>query len=65
MDNTAYLKKYGIVTVNTKLVNIHGSLTDDFEIAEHQRLVVANGTMPQKGLGQGQDVRVDDRTPAF
>ena len=42
------LKKYGIVTVNNKLVNIHGSLTDDFEIAEHQRLVVANGTMPQK-----------------
>ena len=48
MDDPAYLKKYGIVTVNNKLVNIHGSLTDDFEIAEHQRLVVATRAMPQK-----------------
>lgn len=48
MDDPAYLKKYGIVTVNNNLVNIHGSLTDDFEIAEHQRLVVATKAMPKK-----------------
>ena len=48
MDDPAYLKKYGIVTVNNKLVNIHGSLTDNFEIDEHQRLVVATKAMPKK-----------------
>jgi len=48
MDDQAYLKKYGIVTVNNKLVNIHGSLTDNFEIDEYQRLVVATKAMPKK-----------------
>ena len=65
MDDPAYLKKYGIVTVNNNLVNIHGSLSDDFEIAEHQRLVVATKAMPQKDWVKARMFRVDDSTPAF
>jgi len=48
MGDPAYQKKYGMVTVETKIINIHGSLkeTAEEEIYEVQDLVVATASMP-------------------
>jgi radical SAM superfamily enzyme YgiQ (UPF0313 family) len=48
MGDPAYQKKYGMVTVETKIINIHGSLkeTEEEEIFEVQDLVVATTSMP-------------------
>jgi radical SAM superfamily enzyme YgiQ (UPF0313 family) len=47
MDEPEYRRKYGLTTVETKLINIHGSLSDVDEIYETQRLVVGNNSMPK------------------
>jgi radical SAM superfamily enzyme YgiQ (UPF0313 family) len=49
MGDPAYQKKYGMVTVQTKIINIHGSLkeTEEEEIYEVQDLVVATDAMPR------------------
>lgn len=46
MDGLEYQKKYGFKTVETKLINIHGSLESE-EIQETQKLVVGTNTMPK------------------
>ena len=49
MGNPEYQKKYGMVTVETKVVNIHGSLNEsEDEIYETQHLVIATQTMPRE-----------------
>jgi hypothetical protein len=47
MDNPDYQEKYGLKTVETKLINIHGSLQETAEIQETQQLVVGTKTMPE------------------
>jgi len=44
MGDPAYLKEYGMETVETKIINIHGALDED-EIPEVQQLVVATKSM--------------------
>jgi radical SAM superfamily enzyme YgiQ (UPF0313 family) len=50
MGDPAYQKKYGMVMVQTKIINIHGSLkeTAEEEIYEVQDLVVATASMPHE-----------------
>ena len=49
MGDPEYQKKYGMVTVETKVVNIHGSLLESKdEIYETQQLVTATNTMPRE-----------------
>jgi len=50
MGDPAYQKKYGMVTVETKIINIHGSLkeTEEEEIYEMQDLVIATASMPRE-----------------
>ena len=48
MGDPEYQKRYGMITVETKIINIHGSLkeTIEEEISEMQQLVVATDAMP-------------------
>lgn len=47
MGDPEYQKKYGIVTVESDIINIHGSLADvDNEILEKQQLVIATASTP-------------------
>jgi radical SAM superfamily enzyme YgiQ (UPF0313 family) len=47
MGNPEYQKKYGMVMVETKTINIHGSLDDsDVEIDEYQDLVIGTSSLP-------------------
>jgi radical SAM superfamily enzyme YgiQ (UPF0313 family) len=48
MGDPEYQKKYGMQTVVTKVVNIHGSLDDDEEVYEQQELVIATNSMPRE-----------------
>jgi radical SAM superfamily enzyme YgiQ (UPF0313 family) len=50
MGDPEYQKKYGMVTIETKIINIHGSLkeTEEEEISEVQDLVVATASMPHE-----------------
>jgi len=49
MGDPEYQKKYGMVTVETTIINIHGSLAEaEEEIAETQDLVVATAAMPHE-----------------
>lgn len=49
MGDPEYQKRYGMVTVETKVVNIHGSLTaSSDDISETQLLVIATETMPRE-----------------
>ena len=44
-----YQKKFGIKTVETDILNMHGFYRDDeFGISEKQQLVVATNSMPKK-----------------
>ena len=48
MGSPEYRSKYGMVTVESKLINIHGSLGDlPDDISETQELVVATASMPK------------------
>jgi radical SAM superfamily enzyme YgiQ (UPF0313 family) len=47
MGDPEYQKKYGLVLVESKIINIHGSLLDDEEIHETQHLVIATDAMPR------------------
>ena len=50
MGDPEYQRKYGMVTVESKIINIHGSLIEDAEaIQEMQELVIATNTMPKVG----------------
>ncbi len=46
MGNREYQEKYGIKYVKSKMINIHGSLTDEEDIPEYQELVIATNKMP-------------------
>jgi radical SAM superfamily enzyme YgiQ (UPF0313 family) len=48
MGDPAYQEKYGMLMVESKLINNHGILTDNEEIQETQDLVVGTKAMPQK-----------------
>ncbi len=49
MGDPGYQKKYGMVTVETKVVNIHGSLIESQEdVYETQQLVIATASMPRE-----------------
>ena len=48
MGDPEYQKKYGMQTVVTKVVNIHGSLEDEEEVYEQQELVIATSSMPRE-----------------
>ena len=45
MGEPEYQKKFGFDIVETKIINIHGSLTDKGDVNEIQRLVVGTSTM--------------------
>lgn len=45
MGDSKYQEKYGMHSVETRIVNLHGSLAED-EICEKQRLVVGTKSMP-------------------
>jgi len=48
MGDEEYQRKYGMVTVETKIVNIHGALDENEDgIYETQQLVVATKSMPK------------------
>lgn len=49
MGDPEYQAKHGIVTIESDIINIHGSLADaDSEILEKQQLVVATATTPRE-----------------
>jgi hypothetical protein len=49
MGDPEYQRKHGIVTIESDIINIHGSLTDaDNEILEKQQLVIATATTPRE-----------------
>ncbi len=49
MGDPAYQKKYGMVTMETKIINVHGSLYESKEeIYETQLLVVGTNAMPKE-----------------
>jgi len=48
MGDPEYQRKYGMEIVETKIINIHGSLAESLEeVSEVQQLVVATGSMPR------------------
>ena len=48
MGDPAYQAKYGMELVETKIINVHGSLEEDVDgIAEMQRMVVASAALPR------------------
>ena len=46
MADPEYQRKYGFKIIESKMSNIHGSITDKNEISEIQQLVVGTNTMP-------------------
>lgn len=52
MDDLEYQKRYGFNIVETKLINIHGSLFVKEEIQETQQLIVGTKTMPKIDWGR-------------
>jgi radical SAM superfamily enzyme YgiQ (UPF0313 family) len=49
MGDPGYRKKHGMITVETKIINMHGSLIEStWDIDETQVLVIATDTMPKE-----------------
>lgn len=48
MGKKEYQEEHGLVTIESDIINIHGSLSAVEEIVEKQQLVIASGTMPQE-----------------
>jgi radical SAM superfamily enzyme YgiQ (UPF0313 family) len=49
MGDPEYQRRYGMDLVESKIINIHGSLAEaDAEIVETQQLVIATSTMPRE-----------------
>lgn len=49
MGDPEYRRKHGIVTVESDIINIHGSMADaDNQILEKQQLVIATATTPRE-----------------
>lgn len=47
MGDPDYQKRYGMEIIQSKIINIHGSLNSDDEIQEYQELVIATASMPR------------------
>src|SRR6185369_9621650 len=48
MGDPAYQAKYGMELIETKIINVHGSLEEDVDgIAEMQQMVIATGALPR------------------
>lgn len=48
MGDPAYQRRYGMETVPSRIINIHGSLvTTEDDVQEYQELVIATATMPR------------------
>jgi len=47
MADPDYQKKYGLIIQEGKIINIHGSLNEDNETFETQKLVIGTNTMPK------------------
>lgn len=47
MGDPSYQKKFGFNIIETKIINIHGSLDDTDGVQETQQLVVGTNTMPK------------------
>jgi hypothetical protein len=47
MGDPEYQKKFGMETVESKIINIHGSLADEDEVYETQELVIATASTPR------------------
>lgn len=47
MGNTNYQSKYGMRYVESKMINIHGSLNEQEEVDEIQQTVIATSSMPE------------------
>jgi len=47
MGDVDYQKKFGLDIVETKIINIHGTLNDSEDTCERQRLVVGTSAMPK------------------
>jgi radical SAM superfamily enzyme YgiQ (UPF0313 family) len=48
MGNPEYQEKHGLVTIESDIINIHGSLSAVEEVVEKQDLVIASATMPKE-----------------
>jgi radical SAM superfamily enzyme YgiQ (UPF0313 family) len=48
MGNTEYQQQFGMKIVDTDIINIHGSLSEEEEIKERQELVIATNSMPEE-----------------
>lgn len=48
MGDPEYQKAFGMQTITTKVVNIHGSLDDEEEVYEQQDLVMTTASMPKE-----------------
>lgn len=47
MGDPDYQRKYGMMSIETRTINIHGALADSSDIYETQMLVIATGSMPK------------------
>lgn len=47
MSQPEYQKRFGLEVVETKLINIHGNLSDAVDVYETQKLVVGTASMPK------------------
>jgi len=57
MGDPAYLKKFGMVTAQTRIINVHGSWEDSGDgIFETQDLVVATDSMPEADWRRARSV---------
>ncbi len=48
MGDLEYQKKFEMEVIETKIINMHGSLIETEEIYEHQQLVISTNSMPKK-----------------
>jgi radical SAM superfamily enzyme YgiQ (UPF0313 family) len=48
MGDPEYQAKYGMETVESKIINVHGSLAEEEEVSETQELVIATRSMPRE-----------------
>jgi radical SAM superfamily enzyme YgiQ (UPF0313 family) len=47
MGDKEYQKKFGMKIVESEIINIHGSLSEEEEVTEMQELVIATNSMPE------------------
>ena len=66
MGDPAYQKKFGMVTVESKIINIHGERVElEDDVPELQDLVVATHSMPRRGLAPHARLLLDHGASAF